>query len=163
VESEVVVRVIGAVDPVGVPVKVTVTPAMPGSVAWPVPSLLLSMKIRPLTFTAAGNVTVVVAEALLLVETESLAAVTVTVLVMFPVEVVATVARIVTIADSPGANAGMTTLAVLFAPDETVPAGVEPINEVPETNVTPVGNVSATFTVVAVEGPLFVTVKVYVS
>lgn len=42
VESEVVVRVIGAVDPVGVPVKVTVTPAMPDSVDWPVPSLLLS-------------------------------------------------------------------------------------------------------------------------
>lgn len=102
------------------------------------------------------------AEALLLVETESFAAVTVTVLVMFPVEDVATVARIVTIADSPGANAGMTTLAVLFAPDETVPAGVEPIKDVPETNVTPVGKVSATFTVDAVEGPLFVTVKVYV-
>ena len=118
--------------------------------------------MRPVTFTAAGNVTVVVAEALLLVETESLAAVTVTVLVMFPVEVAATVAWIVTIADSPGANVGMATLAVLFAPEETVPAGVVPISDVPETNVTPVGNVSATFTVVAVEGPLFVTVKVYV-
>ena len=106
---------------------------------------------------------VVVAVALLLVETESFTAVTVTVLVMFPVEVEDAVARMVTTADSFGANVGMTTLAVLFAPDETVPAGVLPISDVPETNVTPAGNVSTTFTDVAVEGPLFVTVNVYVS
>ncbi len=63
----------------------------------------------------------------------------------------------VTTAVSPGARVGMVTLAVLFAPEATVPAAVEPIVEVPETKVMPVGKLSTTLTEVAVDGPLLVT------
>ena len=90
-------------------------------------------------------------------ETESLAAVTVTVLVTLVGAVDGAVARMITTAVSPGAKVGIVTLAVLFAPEATVPAVVEPITDVPETKVTPVGKLSTTLTEVAVDGPLLVT------
>ncbi len=105
---------------------------------------------------------VVDAVEVLLVETVSFAAVTVTVFVTDPVAVAETVARIVTTAVCPGAKVGMVTVAELFAPDVTVPAAVDPMSDVPLTKVTPVGRVSATATDVAVDGPLFVTFIVYV-
>lgn len=104
-----------------------------------------------------GAVSAVEAVEVLFVETVSFAAVTVTVFVTVPVAVADTVPRIVTTAVSPGASDGMVTVAVLLAPDATVPAAVDPMREVPLTNVTPDGRVSETATEVAVDGPLFVT------
>jgi hypothetical protein len=111
---------------------------------------------------ACGSVKVDVAEALLFVDTVSLVAVTVTVFVMFPELVTGTDARIVTTAVSPGAKVGIVTFAVLLEPDATVPAVDEPMTDVPETKVKPVGSVSTTETDVAVDGPLLVTLSVYV-
>ena len=105
----------------------------------------------------AGTVMAVAAVAVLFPDTVSFVAVTVTELVTLLGAVDGAVARILTTAVSPGAKVGIVTLAVLFVPDVTVPAAVDPINDVPETKVTPVGNVSTTLTNVAVEGPLFVT------
>ena len=102
----------------------------------------------------------VAAVAELLLETVSLVAVTVTVFVTLPGVDAGAVARIVTTAVSPGDNVGMVTLAVLFEPEATVPAEVEPISDVPETKITPDGRVSTTLTEVAVDRPLFVTFMV---
>ena len=113
--------------------------------------------MRPERFAIGGAVIAVAADAVLFVLTESLVAVTVTVLVMLLGAVVGAVARIVTTAVSPGAKVGMTTFAVLLDPDATVPAVAEPISDVPETKTAPVGNVSTTLTDVAVDGPLLVT------
>ena len=104
-----------------------------------------------------------IADALLFVDTVSLVAVTVTVFVMLPELVTGTDARMVTTAVSPGARVGIVTLAVLLAPEATVPAVEDPMTEVPETKVKPVGKVSTTETDVAVDGPLFVTLSVYVT
>ena len=90
----------------------------------------------------------------------SFAAVTVTVLVTLLGAVVGAVARMIITAVSPGANVGIVTFAVLFAPEATMPAAVVPISEVPETKTAPAGNVSTTLTEVAVDGPLFVTFMV---
>ena len=105
----------------------------------------------------AGRVRAVAAEAVLFPAAVSFVAVTVTVFVTLLGAVVGAVARIVTTAVSPGAKVGMVTLAVLLAPEATVPAVVDPINDVPETNTAPAGSVSTTLTAVAVDGPLFVT------
>ena len=102
----------------------------------------------------------VAAVAMLLPETVSLVAVTVTVFVTLPGVDAGAVARIVTTVVSPGAKVGMLTLALLFEPAATVPAAVEPMSDVPEIKVTPDGRVSTTLTDVAVDGPLFVTFMV---
>ena len=102
---------------------------------------------------------VVMAALELLALVESFAAVTVAVLEILPSTLAPTEVRIVTTAVSPGLRVGIVTDAVPLVA-ETVPAVVEPMSEVPLTKVNPVGKASLTCTLVAVDGPEFVTFSV---
>ena len=99
-----------------------------------------------------GTAIAVVCVAELLVESVSVSTdATVAVFESEPVAVLATVAFTVIVAEAP--EASVPTLAVTAFPELVT----EPVVELPETKVRPLGKLSVTTTVVASEGPLLVT------